>query len=240
MKERKYIFGQVRKIAEDVDETRTVTFAASNNSCDGHGTILPVGKWDLSRFEGNPVIGYQHTLHWSTDPDEVIGSGRAYIEDGELLVDITFEPEDVNPKAEKVYKKVKHGTLRAVSVGFNPTKDGHMGEASKGEDPQTYYFDGQELIEVSVVNIPSNKHALKKSLEAYTEALRALEGDLPGEQEVATDAPAIDAASADTTAPETTEEQVDDARREDLCRADQLKEKIIIAEAERSLLLINN
>lgn len=240
MKERKYIFGQVRKIAEDVDETRTVTFAASNNSRDGHGTILPVDKWDLSRFEGNPVIGYQHNLRWSSDPDEVIGRGKAYIEGDELLVDITFEPEDVNPKAEKVYKKVRYGTLRAVSVGFNPTKEGRMGDASKGEDPQTYYFDGQELIEVSVVNIPSNKHALKKSLAAYEEALRALEDDLPEDPMADTGAPAIDAASADDSAPGTTEEQVDETHQEDSRKADLLKEKIIIAEAERSLLLINN
>jgi len=52
-----------------------------------------------------------------------------------------------------------------VSVGFRATKKGHMGDEERGEDPKVYYYAGQELLEVSVVNIPSNANALKRALE---------------------------------------------------------------------------
>ena len=88
------------------------------------------------------------------------------------MVDITFEPKEINELAEKIYQKILFGSLRAVSVGFLPIGKGRFGE---GADSETYYFAGQELLEVSVVNIPANPNALRKSLEdesAFLEAER--------------------------------------------------------------------
>ena len=158
---------QFRKIDED---TRTVEFVASDNSVDSYGTVLPVDKWDLARYEKNPIVGYQHDVYgddWLTkaDPDDIIGKGRAFIEDDKLVIAITFEPEDVNAKADKIYKKIKFGSLNAVSVGFRPTGQGHMGDAERGENPDVYYYGGMELLEVSVVNIPANANAIKRSIE---------------------------------------------------------------------------
>ena len=131
-------------------------------------------NWDLTRFNKNGVIGYQHKVYGSWDgtdnPDNVIGKGYAYVEDKKLMVEITFEPADINPLAEKIYQKILFGSLRAVSVGFLPVGQGRFGE---GKDSNTYYFAGQELLEVSVVNIPANPNALKKSLEAEQEYLEA-------------------------------------------------------------------
>ena len=237
MKNREFIFGQVRKASED---TRTITFVASDNSKDGHGTILPVDKWDLTRFSANPVIGYQHTLSYSDDPDDVIGTGKAYIEEDELLIDITFEPEDINPLAEKVYKKVKHGTLKAVSVGFMPTKEGRMGDKNKGEDPKTYYFDGQELIEVSVVNVPSNKNALKKAMEMYRSLLDINPEEIAQrELEKATiekaeqDKLDIEKVEAEKLDAETFQKELDD-------KVKKIEETIITAESKALLLISNN
>ena len=162
---------EIRKVNE---ESRTITFVASDDTKDSAGTVLNQNNWDLRRFNSNGVIGYQHKVYGGWDdtdnPDNVIGKGYAYIEDGKLMVDITFEPEDINPLADKIYKKIQFGSLRAVSVGFLPIGKGRFGE---GEDAETYYFAGQELLEVSVVNIPANPNALKKSLEAESEYLEA-------------------------------------------------------------------
>ena len=164
---------EIRKVNE---ESRTITFVASDDTKDSAGTVLNQDNWDLRRFNSNGVIGYQHKVYggWAdTDnPDNVIGKGYAYIEDGKLMVDITFEPADINPLADKIYKKIQFGSLRAVSVGFLPIGRGKFGEG-EGEDANTYYFAGQELLEVSVVNIPSNPNALRKSLEAETAYLEA-------------------------------------------------------------------
>lgn len=158
---------EIRKIDE---ESRTVEFVASDNSVDSYGTVIPVDKWDLTRFASNGIIGYMHDVYgasWtkSADPDDVIGKGEAWIEDDKLIVRITFEPADLNPRADKIFRKLQFGSLHAVSVGFRATKKGHMGDEERGEDPKVYYYAGQELLEVSVVNIPSNANALKRSIE---------------------------------------------------------------------------
>ena len=167
-----------RSVASEIrkkdEEKRTVTFIASDDTKDSAGTVLNQDNWDLTRFNKNGVIGYQHKVYGSWDgtdnPDNVIGKGYAYVEDKKLMVEITFEPADINPLAEKIYQKILFGSLRAVSVGFLPVGQGRFGE---GKDSNTYYFAGQELLEVSVVNIPANPNALKKSLEAEQEYLEA-------------------------------------------------------------------
>ena len=158
---------EIRKVDE---ETRTVEFVASDNSVDSYGTVLPVDKWDLTRYQNNGIVGYKHDVYGdsftkSADPDDVIGKGVAFVEDGKLIVRITFEPADLNPKSDKIFRKLQFGSLHAVSVGFRATAKGHKGDENRGEDPNVYYYGGQELLEVSVVNIPSNANALKRSME---------------------------------------------------------------------------
>ena len=157
---------EIRKI--DVEE-RVIEFVASDSSIDSFKTVLPVNKWSLTRYEKNGVVGYMHELYGdsiikSADPDDVIGIGRAWVEDGQLIISIKFEPADLNEKADKIFRKLRFGSLNAVSVGFVPTAPGHWGDERAGEDPDVYYYDGQELLEVSVVNIPANSNAVRRSI----------------------------------------------------------------------------
>lgn len=169
----------VPEIRKKNTDTRTVTFVASDGSRDSAHTVLNQAGWDLKRFNSNPVIGYNHEVYgaWDTkDVDFVIGKGRAYVEDGKLLVDITFEPKEFNELAEKVYQKVLFGSLNAVSVGFLPKGQGRWGdgEEARGEANETYYYVGQELLEISVVNIPANANATRKGEDLAAEELAAL------------------------------------------------------------------
>jgi len=150
--------------AQDPDR-RMVEFVASTNAVDSYGTVLPVDKWDLSRYARNGVVGYQHDIYYSDDPDNVIGRGEAFIDGDVLAIRIFFEPAEINRKAEKVYQKVLFGSINAVSVGFAATEPGHWGQERAGEDPDVYYYNGQQLLEVSVVNVPSNPDAVKRSIE---------------------------------------------------------------------------
>ena len=145
------------------EERRMVEFVASTGAVDTYGTVLPPDMWDLARYARNGVVGYQHDIYYSDDPDNVIGRGEAYTAGGELLIRIFFEPAELNPKADKVYRKVLFGSINAVSVGFRATAPGHWGRKADGEDPDVYYYNGQELTEVSVVNVPSNPDAVKRS-----------------------------------------------------------------------------
>jgi HK97 family phage prohead protease len=152
-------------------EGRKFTFVASDSTRDASGTVLNQEGWQLDRYNANGIVGYQHKVYGGLgdkdDPDNIIGKGRAYVKDGKLMVDVELEPEGDNPLADKVCRKLRFGSLNAVSVGFVPvgrSKWGEGDEAADGGTP-TLYFAGQELLEISVVNIPSNPNALRKELE---------------------------------------------------------------------------
>jgi hypothetical protein len=192
--------GEVRGIGDDVDENRTITFVISDESKDRHGTVLKTDNWDLEHFNRNPIIGYQHDVYGrdmcnKPDPDDVIGSGRAYVDmvDGErkLCCDVTFETAELNEKADKIFRKVKAGSIRATSVGFRPAGGGIMKNDEDGKEERledypshipkgfTFYPDRMELVELSIVNIPSNRNALKRNLRDYaSNALRFLKREL--------------------------------------------------------------
>ena len=139
----------IRKI-----ENRTVEFVISDGTVDAHGTILSPGGWDLARFAQNGVFSYQHNIQYDTNPDYVLGPATAFTEGEKLIGRATFETEDINPLAEKIFKKVNNGTLKAVSVGFIPKKS--------HRENDVVVFDEMELFEFSVVNIPSNPNAVKR------------------------------------------------------------------------------
>lgn len=172
----KIALGQLRALPDNVDETRTIQFIISSERKDRHGTVLDLEGWALDSYNNNPIVGYQHDVYGdsslkSPDPDSVIGKGRVFREANQLVSEVTFEPADMNPLAEKIFKKVKFGTLRTASVGFLPISKGRWGtgEEARGGENQTYYYGKRELLEWSIVNIPSNADALRRQLEDIPE-----------------------------------------------------------------------
>lgn len=166
-------FGQVRNIPDNVEETRTIDFILSNGIRDRHHTILNMNNWKLDNYRKNPVVGYMHDLYGNMftapDPDDVLGHGKDLKIEGTgkdkmLTCSVVFDPPEVNMKAEKVFRKLLHGSLRAVSVGFLEIGTGSWGTGSEaqGRENETYRFAGQELIEFSVVNIGSNPDSGKR------------------------------------------------------------------------------
>jgi HK97 family phage prohead protease len=156
---------QVRKAGDDVE------FVISTSAIDRHGTIINPEGWDLKSFRSNPIMAYQHNTH-STDPDDILGTWEIRVEDGQLVGKPVFEPSELNEKADKVRRKVEHGTLRAVSVGFIP-RAWHWGDKKKGERSDVLYLDENELLEVSIVAVPSNPEALKRSVDELRKEIPA-------------------------------------------------------------------
>ena len=208
-------------VRKDEQGSRKITFVASDGTRDSAGTVLNVNGWKLDRFNSNGIIGYQHKVYGGWDdtdnPDNVIGKGYAYVKDGQLLVDVEFEPAEINELAEKIYQKLLFGSLKAVSVGFMPVGKGQWGkdeERLDGKNP-TYYYAGQELLEVSVVNIPANPNALKKGVELQDSEMEQLRSEFVKEVEMP--------------------EQEDDAERLASCRRALEKEVIIARSALHNL-----
>jgi len=175
------ISGQLRGKAA-TDGEKVFTFVASTSDPDRHRTVLNQDNWKLENFIANPIIGYQHNVYGDgcsdPHPDDVIGKAvKVYKEEGDLLIDVVFDKE--NEKAVKIESKVDRGFLNTVSVGFIEVGDGHQGNEDDGEDKELYYFHGQELLELSVVNIPSNPKAAKRSFRSQTfDALRFIYREL--------------------------------------------------------------
>jgi hypothetical protein len=175
MPNKKITFGQVRDIPAGTEESRIIPVILSTPQRDRHHTVLNQEQWKLENFRKNPVVGYMHNLYGdmcnAPDPDDVIGQDKGLniekISDVNCLTGSTmFDPPSINLKAEKIFRKMILGSLRAISVGFQDIGSGHWGtgEEAAGRDNETFYFDGQELLEYSVVNIPSNASAGKRDL----------------------------------------------------------------------------
>lgn len=176
MENRKYITGEIRAFdRKTAEETRTIEFVISDETRDRHGTVIPVKSWNLDSYNKNGIVGYQHEVYggWGDpNPDMILGRGEAFVEEGKLIGRVTFEPAEINPLAEKIFQKVLHGTLKATSVGFREVVRGKWGEGEEsvnGKTP-TYYFGSVELLEFSIVNIPSNPNALRRTIEEETTA----------------------------------------------------------------------
>lgn len=162
---KRFIHTEKRTINED---DRTVTFVISDESKDRHGTIIKLAGWDLTDYQKNNVVLWGHKSY-SDNPDMVLGTGRVYIESDKLMGVVTFETEDVNPLAEKVFKKIIAGTLKMTSVGFDPS-EWRWGYSDLSEDPDTFYYVKQSLLEFSIVPIGSNPNALiQKSIDTVNQ-----------------------------------------------------------------------
>lgn len=120
-------------------------------------TINPKG-WDLKSYRKNPVVQFAHS--YGTPP---IGKSlRVWQEDGKLRSLMRFTDEDENPFGAMIGRLVDGKFLRAASVGFIP-KVWEFNE--ERADPDSFRraidFMKQELLEWSVVPIPSNPAALQ-------------------------------------------------------------------------------
>jgi hypothetical protein len=180
MRTNKLTFGTRADIPANVEESRTIPFVLSTSARDRHGTVLNQDGWNLDNYRKNPIVGYQHNLSGGmcTDPDadfiigkdinpQVEGMGA----DRKLTGAVQFEPAGINPLAEKIFRKILFGSLSRSSVGFIEIGQGKYGddEEAQGKSRETYYFNQQELLEWSVVNIPSNSDAGKRNMRYLRE-----------------------------------------------------------------------
>jgi len=155
--------------AKTVDETRKIKFIISTGNKDRGGEVINMDNWNLKNFNENPIIGYQHDVYGGSmfsdpNPDMVIAKGNAFIDtfQGKNVVvsEAEFEPAAINPLAEKIFQKVKFGSLNSASVGIMP-----IGQGTYNKETKTYFYDGQELLEWSIVNIPMNSDARRMSMK---------------------------------------------------------------------------
>lgn len=185
--------GGKAKIRAEDDEKRVIRFIASNERVDRAGDIIRVAGWRHADFDENGVFLSQHKS-WE-DP---IGRTEVWKELGSkpaLMASVTFPTAEVSEEGDRVYRLYRGGFMRAVSVGFRPTKTlivtDEEERADLGLGKYGVVFEEQELLELSAVSIPANPDALMQrsmaemiNAEAWadddTQALEAFGWDVDG------------------------------------------------------------
>jgi phage head maturation protease len=166
----------VRNTTAEMTENRQFEFIISSEAVDTYRTVFKVDGWDLQRYEANPIVSYQHSAA-SSDPDDIVGTSTIRIEGGNLIGVVTFEDAEINPKAEKVFRKIQAGTLKMASINARPSEY-RYGDVSKGEEKDVLYFTRQELMEWSIVSIGSNPDAHKRNAQTIEELRTAATKDI--------------------------------------------------------------
>lgn len=169
---------------DTVDSTREITFViASEATGREHRNkfLYNWDNWNLEKFNSNPIVGYQHNVYGDNmclapNPDDVIAKATAWSDKFKgsrvIMSKATFEPAELNATAEKVFRKIIFGSLNSSSVGVLPHGGGLKTEYTKNDKNEiidySINFPGQMLVEWSVVNIPADPAALKRSLKSHT------------------------------------------------------------------------
>jgi len=151
----------VYKIIEDCEVKkvgdRQYEFIASTADQDRDGEVIDVAGWDLKNFKKNPVIMFAHDYR-------TLPIGRATkigVRDGKLVNNVEFPPQGTYEFADIVERLVGAGFLKTESVGFMPKK----WEDGDGEKAPRRTYTKQELLEISIVPVPSNPNALMNAVK---------------------------------------------------------------------------
>ncbi len=128
------------------------TFVVSDESVNSRGYIIRTAGIDTTGFAKNPVMLYMHEREKDGGGSGVIGRwDNIRIEGTQLLADAVFDESD--PVGRRVMERVESGFIRSASIGV--------------ENLVTEYSNGIqvavkcELVEISIVDIPSNRNAVK-------------------------------------------------------------------------------
>jgi len=143
---------EVKKVGE-----RQYEFTASTSDVDRDGEVIDVTGWDLKNFKKNPVIMFGHDYR-SLPVGKATKIG---VKDSKLVNTVEFPPEGTYEFADTVERLVNTGYLKTESVGFIPQK---WEDGDGDKDPRRTYTK-QELLEISIVPVPSNPNALMNAVK---------------------------------------------------------------------------
>lgn len=129
------------------DEQRKISVVITSDSVDRDGDRMNVFGIDFNSFSKNPVVLFNH------DWDKPIARAENLRRDGKSVVaDVVFPEKGISSLSDEVYGLVKSGIINASSIGFIPV-DGEWKN-------DVFEITKAELLEFSLVTIPSNRDAL--------------------------------------------------------------------------------
>jgi HK97 family phage prohead protease len=145
--QRKTFFATIDPVGE-----RQVRVRCSTGMVDRGGDIVVQAGGDLSGYQSNPVMLWQH------NPDVPVARAmECAIVNGAIEALAQFPPVGISAKADEICGLAKSQIINAVSIGF----DVHDAEPIDPKKPRgAMRFLKWELLEISFVSVPANRDAL--------------------------------------------------------------------------------
>jgi HK97 family phage prohead protease len=146
----------VQLVANAGNESVGVPWTFSTFDLDRFDERVDPQGWELSQYKNNPVIQWAHRF----DIPAIGRSDELITDDKGLHGTIVFNDKEYDSFGWSIGERVKHGVLRAGSVGFRileielPSKEAQA-------DGTSLIFRRQELLEFSICNVPANPFALQ-------------------------------------------------------------------------------
>ncbi len=165
------------KDAKDAD--RTVEHAITVRIVDRDGDVVEPTGMRAEAYRRNPIVLFGHNP-WKFP----VGKNISLDVRGDRVIAKTKFAglAQHNEEAETAYRLVRDGFLRGWSIGFKPIT---MSQDRALPDQDGIWFKEWELMEYSLVPIPSNPQALTQRAKAYGEAaLAALRLEAPSDMEM--------------------------------------------------------
>lgn len=156
----------------DLGEGR-IRAIVSTEAKDRDGDIIRQSGWDLKRFQKHPILLVDHNY---ADITKEIGKWESMKINGNTMVgEARYFIGKGNEVADWAYFLAADEQMAAFSVGFLPDWE-KATEIAGGDDAWPHYeFNGQELLEVSQVTVPSNPEALQLALSGVLLKSKALD-----------------------------------------------------------------
>lgn len=140
-----------KAFVEKIDKNEIIAIASSDVE-DRQGESVDVGGWELENFKNAPRLLWGHD-HQKLPVGKV---SKIWVEKSakpKLMFKAEFQT--VTDFGKSVKKLFEEGFLNTFSVGFKPIDSEHDEDVKSG-----IRFTKQELLEISVVNVPANPEAL--------------------------------------------------------------------------------
>jgi HK97 family phage prohead protease len=190
--------------ASDVslEEKRQIRVIAASGRADRTGDIVKVDGIDLTSYRKNPIILWAHD-HYGLPVAKAV---EMYVEKGSLVMVLEFATKEVYEFADTVYKLVKGGFLKGVSIGARVLEAEWL--LNQDEEIIGRKFNKLELLELSVVPIPADSKALITAVKSGAISCEDMEECLAKSFDAPLDFPELNPVQSDTESG-STEEIVD-------------------------------
>lgn len=139
---------------KSLEDKRQIRVIAASGKADRTGDIVNVEGIELGNFKKNPIILWGHD-HYGLPVAKAVEAG---VVDGKLQMVLEFATKEIYEFADTVYKLVKGGFLKGVSIGARVLDAEWMFDDDDNIIGRK--FNKLELLELSIVAIPADSKAL--------------------------------------------------------------------------------